>query len=341
MYAFDVFKLKVDWNNAANSVLSGPTLVSQTTFGLPFIGNSSNIVPQPDTSTLLDSLGFRLMMQLQYRNIAGVESLWTTHTVRPTGQSTGPTGIQWAQLNVTGGTIAASPVQQQIFTNGGDGLYGWVPSIAVDRMGNAAVGYSTSSSTSYPSIEYAGRLSGDAPGTLGQGKAVLQAGSASQNFNCGGNNPCSRWGDYTAMTVDPADDCTFWYVGEYYASAGASWSTRIGSFKYPSCPPPPVAITNLTVAADASNVKLELRPIPPSTTARMSGPVTRIPTLHLLPAPTAALIPSPPRPGATSGSSATRRPAPFITSCSARSPASRRLHRGELASSSSHWRPAP
>ena len=213
------------------------------------------------------------MMQLQYRNIAGIESLWTAHTVRPTGQSAGPTGIQWAQLNVTGGTIVASPVQQQIFTNGGDGLYRWVPSIAVDRMGNAAVGYSTSSGTSYPSIEYAGRLFGDTPGTLGQGKAVLQAGSASQDFNCGGNNPCSRWGDYTAMTVDPADDCTFWYVGEYYATAGASWSTRIGSFKSPSCPPPPVAITDLTIAAEASNVKLSWTnpPVDDSTDVRSSN----------------------------------------------------------------------
>jgi hypothetical protein len=161
-----------------------------------------------------------------------------THTVQSPNTST-PSGVQWAQLNVTGGSIASSPVQQQIFSNGGDGLWRWMPSLAVDQSGNMAVGYSVSgSSAPYPSIRYAGRLASDPLSQLSQGEATLQAGAGSQTNSCGGA-PCHRWGDYTSMSVDPVDDCTFWYVGQYYDSpasgAAGDWHTRIGSFVYPSC----------------------------------------------------------------------------------------------------------
>src|SRR5205807_985450 len=114
----------------------------------------------------------------------------------------------------------------------------WMGSIAMDRDGNIAAGYSVSSSSVFPSIRYAGRLATDPPGQLSQGEATLFAGSGSQTGNPG------RWGDYTDMTVDPSDDCTFWYTNEYYqTTSSASWRTRIGRFKFPSCggPPPPTA----------------------------------------------------------------------------------------------------
>ncbi|HEX9114556.1 MAG TPA: hypothetical protein VGA61_00685 [Anaerolineae bacterium] len=243
-FFYDVYTLRVNWSNPGLSVLAGPSLVAQGSYGNPFSASgSTDIIPQPGTSNNLDTIGDRFMMQLQYRNLGGAESLWLAHTVRPAGANSGPTAIQWAQLNVTGGTIRAMPVQQQIFTNGSDGLYRWLPSIAVDAAGNAVVGYSTSSGSVFPSIRWAGRLAGDPLNTLGQGEGSLFAGTGSENFNCGGA-ACSRWGDYSAMIVDPVDDCTFWYINEYYPSTGSTfWHTRIGTVKFPACPPPPPTAT--------------------------------------------------------------------------------------------------
>ncbi len=220
VFGFDVFKFHVDWVTPLSSTFIGPTTVSQTSY-TPTYGST---VPQPGTTRLLDSLEDRLMMQAQYRNISGTESLWVSHTV-----NSAPTGIQWAQINVTGGTVVTTPVQQQIWQNlGGDGVSRWMPSLAVDRLGDMAMGYSASSSTVFPSIRYAGRLAGDPLNNLSQGEATMFAGTGSQTT-------ISRWGDYTSMSVDPVDDCTFWYVGEYYATSGSDWQTRIGSFKFPGC----------------------------------------------------------------------------------------------------------
>jgi hypothetical protein len=237
-YYWDVFMFHVDWATPSSSSFSvAPTQVTQSSYGYPFDSSfNTDIVPQPSTTTPLDSLGDRLMVQAQYRNIAGTESLWVVHTVRPSGVSSGPTGLQWAQINVTGGTVATTPVQEQIYTHGGDGIYRWMPSLAVDSAGNMVVGFSASDGTStYPSLYYAGRLAGDTLNTLAQGEAVMLAGTAPQNVTCGGS-ACTRWGDYSAMTVDPIDGCTFWYTNEYYASGDtAHWKTQIGKFTFPSC----------------------------------------------------------------------------------------------------------
>ena len=111
-----------------------------------------------------------------------------------------------------------------------------MPSLAVDRIGNMAIGYSVSSSSIFPAIRYAGRMATDPLGTLNQGETTLIAGAGARTNNCG-TAACTRWGDYSAMTVDPVDDCTFWYTNEYYATSGGNWQTQIGSFKFPSCTP--------------------------------------------------------------------------------------------------------
>ena len=223
--------------NCGSGTLSTATAVSQACYIYPGNSTTEAIVPQPGSSIKLDSLGDRLMQKVQYRRVGSVESLWVTHTFRST--ATGPTGLQWAQLNVTGGTIAMAPVQQQLY-NPGDGVYRWMGSIAADRDGNVAVAYSTSnaSSPNFPGIAYAGRLATDPLNSLPQAEQKLVTGAAPQNTSCGGA-PCTRWGDYSSMSVDPADGCTFWFTNEYYASqsAGTSgqWNTRIGSFRFPSC----------------------------------------------------------------------------------------------------------
>jgi uncharacterized repeat protein (TIGR01451 family) len=116
-------------------------------------------------------------------------------------------------------------------------------SIAADRQGNVALGYSTSNGTSpnFPSIAYSGRLASDPPNMLPQTETQLIAGLGSQRAGCGPFPQCPRWGDYSSMSVDPSDGCTFWYTTEYYTSQvngdNLNWSTRIGSFKFPSCAP--------------------------------------------------------------------------------------------------------
>jgi len=225
-YQFQVWKFHVDYSGSG-STFTGPSLVSQTSYTV-----ASSTVPSPGNS--LDSLKERLMMQAQYVNINGTESLWVNHTVRTS--STGPKGIQWAQLNVSGGTISTTPVQQQIYGNlGSDGVHRWMGSLAVDKGGDMALGYSASSSTLNPDIRYNGRLASDTLGTLPQGENTMLSGvtRGTQSGTCGGST-CTRWGDYSAMTVDP-DGCTFWYTQEYYETTGLDWQTRIGSFKFAQC----------------------------------------------------------------------------------------------------------
>ncbi|HEX8070048.1 MAG TPA: BACON domain-containing carbohydrate-binding protein, partial [Pyrinomonadaceae bacterium] len=221
---------------ATGASLSAPVSVSQGTFFSPNDGASNNIVPQASTTNMLDSLGARLMQKAQYRRVGAAESLWITHTVRTASQS-GPTSPQWAQLNVTGGTVAATPVQQQIYKPDST-LYRWMGSIAADRAGNVALGYSASSATSFPAIAYSGRLVTDPLNNLSQTETQLIAGAGSQTLS-DFDGFVHRWGDYTAMSVDPADDCTFWYTNQYYSSpsngSSGNWQTQIGAFSFPSC----------------------------------------------------------------------------------------------------------
>jgi hypothetical protein len=243
-FDWEVWKFHADFVTPGLSTFTGPTNVSQTSYTIapPTVATPGN---------LLDTLRERVMVQNQYTDIAGAESLWVNHTVR-TGLSPAPAGIQWAQINVTGGIVAAAPVQQQIYGNvGNDGLHRWMGSLAVDKAGNLALGYSAANSSSHPSIRYNGRLAGDVAGTLPQGEAILFSGTASQTNNCGAG-ACIRWGDYSGMTLDP-DGCTFWYTNEYYLSGAAvgDWHTRIGSFTFApnNCTTTPTVVSIARFAA--------------------------------------------------------------------------------------------
>ncbi|HSP95605.1 MAG TPA: hypothetical protein VLU06_13715, partial [Thermoanaerobaculia bacterium] len=144
-----------------------------------------------------------------------------------TVSSGGVAGIRWFELrNVTSGPVTVF----QESTYQPDTTWRWMGSAAQDTQGNLALGFSASSPTINPQIRYAGRLAGDPLGTLAQGEAHLFDGTGSQTDT--GN----RWGDYSAMSVDPVDDCTFWYTQEYYATTGSfAWRTRIGNFKFATC----------------------------------------------------------------------------------------------------------
>ena len=215
--------LGIGTNHTPNSLITVSGFVDAFTSSAGF-----TIVPQLGTTSKLDSLGDKIMTPVAYQNSSGTESLWASGTVCTDANCTGPTGIRWYQFNVTGGTFPATPAQQQTWTNNSDGLWHFMPSIAVDACGDTAIGYSTSSASAFPGIRYAGRLAADPLNDLSQGEAIMFNGTASQTSN--------RWGDYSMTTVDPVDGATFWHANEYQATLGSfNWHTRIGSFKFDSC----------------------------------------------------------------------------------------------------------
>ncbi len=249
IYAARVWQFHADWDDPLNSTFSGPGDVGIGTFAVGPI-----TVPQREPGNQIDTLTYRLMMQNQYRNIAGAESLWLTHTVG-NGGDPNIASVRWYELDVSGGVLDTNaPLQEGTFNP--DDSYRFMPSLAVDGSGNMAVGYSVSDASMAPAIRYAGRLLNDPANTLGQGEMSLWEGTGVQSNICGGG-PCERWGDYSTMTVDPVDDCTFWYTNQYYAADGGNWQTRIGSFSFPTCtggpsptptptpPPPPAPFTDI------------------------------------------------------------------------------------------------
>jgi fibronectin type III domain protein len=219
---YRLFHFHADFATPANSTF--------TLFAAPpaagysvLCSTTRSCVPQGGTTSRLDGIGDRLMFRLAYRNFGTHESVVGNYTVN----SGGVAGVRWFEIrNVTSGPV--SVFQESTYQP--DTTWRWMGSAAMDQQGNIAVGYSASSSSIFPQIRYAGRLATDPLNTLGQAEAVLFAGTGSQ---VGTSN---RWGDYAAMSVDPVDDCTFWYTNEYYATTSQfNWRTRIGSFKFPGC----------------------------------------------------------------------------------------------------------
>lgn len=220
--AYRTFHFHVDFATPANS--------SFTLFGSPAAAGFTQLctttrscVPQAGTTSRLDAIADRLMFRLAYRNFGDHESVVGNFTV----SSGSVAGIRWFELqNVTSGPLT----KFQESTYQPDSTWRWMGSAAMDQQGNIAIGYSASSGTINPQIRYAGRLATDPVGVLAQGEGTLFAGTGSQT----GTN--SRWGDYSDLTVDPVDNCTFWYTTEYYSTTTSfNWRTRIGSFKFAGC----------------------------------------------------------------------------------------------------------
>jgi hypothetical protein len=228
--ALTIYKFHVDWSKPSTSTFTGPDVpVAATSWPNANVANAPSL-----GGNTLDVLQIRAMMQNQYTNLGGTESLWATHTVRR-GNTAGFAAPRWYQVNVTGGIVNPSIPQAATWDpDGANVINRFMPSVAVDRAGDMALGYSTSSSTTKPAIKYAGRLAGDPINTLTQTEQVLIQGTGTQVGNCG--TTCIRWGDYSAMSLDP-DGCTFWYTNMYYAVDGLNHQTRIGSFSFPSCTP--------------------------------------------------------------------------------------------------------
>jgi hypothetical protein len=224
--SLNIWRFHVDFATPTNTTLTGPSNVAVAAFS-PACNGGGACIPQPNTSQKLDSLADRLMYRFAYRNTGGTETAVVNHSVKVSGNHHAQVaGVRWYQLaNLTSGTPAV--LQQGTFSP--DSNSRWMGSIAMDKVGDIAVGYSASSSSVFPSVRYTGRLSTDTPGTL-QAENIIQNGGGSQLPNL------ARWGDYSAISVDPVDDCTFFYTTEYLKSSGTfNWSTRIASFKFPGC----------------------------------------------------------------------------------------------------------
>ncbi|MFB3915765.1 MAG: hypothetical protein ACE14M_03490 [Terriglobales bacterium] len=223
-----LWKFHVDFTTPANSTFTGPTSLAVAGFSptclADMIGGSGRgqCVPQAGTANLLESLGDRVMHRLAYRNFGTHESLVVNHSV---GE---PAGMRWYEIRDPNGT--ATLYQQGTFDNAGDGIWRWMGSAAMDGSGNMLVGYSATSSSISPGIRFTGRLATDTLGTLQSETTITLPSNGSVTSG-------HRWGDYSSMSVDPVDDCTFWYTTQYLPANDDQWTwrTRIVTMNVPSC----------------------------------------------------------------------------------------------------------
>ena len=290
-----MWKFHVDWNNPANSTLgtgSGTPVpvggglytaaAGHPDFQVPIAnfvpaqcvyGEGPNCVPEKivpgANAATLDTLGDRTMFRVTYRNFGDHESMVVHHTVVTSADAPGGatrTGLRWYEVR----NLSTTPTiyQQSTFAplDPANPLWRWMGSAAMDHMGDIAIGYSASGPNYYPSIHYAGRLATDPLNNLTQGEAVMFAGLGIQGF------PLNRWGDYSDLTVDPNDDCTFWYTQEYAPTnptpslINVNWHTRIGSFKFSQCsvsPPQLLKASSRKVHGTAGPFDVNLPLTPP------------------------------------------------------------------------------
>jgi len=243
----NIFELAVDWQSPEDASLNLASQLHVAAFtskfpctdtitinpppvtGGPPPPNSQtrSCIPQPGTTRKIDILSSRQRptYRLAYRNFGGFETMVTNQSVQA---SPGMAGVRWYEIRRKNGEYS---VFQQGTYAPADGVHRWMGSIAMDKKGNMGLGYSVSNGIDvYPGIRFTGRLKKDPPGQMTLGEGVIIDGTGSQLHRA------SRWGDYTTMSIDPSDDCTFWYVNEYIQTTGpANWQTRIGSFQLPGC----------------------------------------------------------------------------------------------------------
>jgi len=212
------YKFHVDWTTPSATTLTGPTKITVARYHYLCDGQLTNCVPQMGSTTKLDAQGDKLMQRLAYRNFGDHQSLVITHSIN------GPTaggGLRWYEFRTD---AAGTPYLYQQSTFAPDTGYRWLGSAAMDGRGNIGIGYSFGASTSRQGQRFAARAAADPLGTLGFHESVLIDSTAAK----GGGN---RYEDFATTVVDPSDDATFWYMGDYYKST--SRSIHIGSFRVP------------------------------------------------------------------------------------------------------------
>jgi hypothetical protein len=220
----DVFawKFYVDWKDPGRTRIVGPDRISVAPYHYLCGGQLTHCVPQPGTDRRLDAQGDKIMARLVYRRIGNRESIVGVHSVNT---SAGGGAVRWYELLIDEHRNVSLHQQG---TYAPDALFRWMASPAIDRFGNIAIGYSFGGTPHFAGQRLAARLATDPPGTLTLREAILVEGEAAQTTTM-------RWEDYTQTAIDPDDDCTIWYVGDYIKKGASSYSTRIGAFRLPGC----------------------------------------------------------------------------------------------------------
>jgi hypothetical protein len=231
-------RVAVTWGSTPTITLTESTIATLPYVDAPCVSNTNgrDCVPEPSPAAAtdyLDNLADHYMHRLAYRNngsqASPQESLLTNQTVAGTANSdTNHGAVRWYEFR-NSGSSTTQPTAYQQGTYDPDSTYRWMGSIAMDSAGDIALGYSESSTTVKPSIFVTGRLASDAINTMGTEVNMMSGAGVQQ---AAGN----RWGDYTAMAVDPVDQCTFYYTNEYLKTTGSfNWSTRIATYHFPTC----------------------------------------------------------------------------------------------------------
>ena len=224
------FDFHVDFSNPKKSSFTGPNNITVPNFSEACQG-FGNCIPQPSGGEQVEGLGDRLLFRLAYRNFGDHEAMVVAHSVVPGQGSSAQSAMRWYELRATPVGSAFALYQSGTYQDKTNSL--WMGSAAMDKQGNMALGMSVSSSSKDPGIWYTGRLSGDPLGKL-EVPTVAAKGTAIETGDS------QRWGDYSSMSVDPADDCTFWYSQMYYnrhhgGNASGDWDTKIVAFRFDSC----------------------------------------------------------------------------------------------------------
>ena len=224
----DVWQFHVDWKDPANTRVTGPDKIAVAPYAYLCGGQLTACVPQPGTERRLDAQGDKIMSRLVYRRIGNTESIVGVHSVNTTG---GSGGVRWYEFRIDR-TRRVTLRQQGTFAP--DAAFRWMASPAIDRAGNIGIGYSFGGTPHFAGQRFAARLAGDPLGQLTLREAVLVVGEAPEG---GPGRPLAaqRWEDYTQTAIDPSDDCTIWYVGDYVKQSATSYSSRIGAFRLPGC----------------------------------------------------------------------------------------------------------
>ena len=218
-----VWKFHVDWQSPAKTELVGPTKILVAPYQYLCGGQLTNCVPQPGTDSRLDSQGDKIMARLVYRKVNGHESIVAVHSVNTEARGG---GVRWYEFRLDKNR---EPLLYQQGTYAPDNYYRWMASPVMDRKGNIGIGYSFGGTPNFPGQRFAGRLANDPLGQLTLRETILVEGESAQKV--------MRWEDYTQTAMDPSDDCTIWYVGDYLKKGQANYSSRIGAFRLPGCKP--------------------------------------------------------------------------------------------------------
>ncbi|HEX8078360.1 MAG TPA: dockerin type I repeat-containing protein, partial [Chthoniobacterales bacterium] len=254
-----LYRMKVDFSNAANTTRTLQAKMPIAAATAPCGGAGGQCIPQPNSPFMIDSLGDRLMFRLAYRNFIDHESLVITHAVDP-GVAGVVSGVRWYEFRISGQPDAVCSsypctYQQGTIADGPNGRSRWMPSIAQDGAGNMIVGYSTTGSnepTDAHSIRYTGRASNHPLGTMTVPETIIFTGQRNIPSDPTAPVRIGRWGDYTSTSIDPADDCTFWHVNEYYgltSTENFDWRTRIASASFNSTQCQPSTCTSRPATA--------------------------------------------------------------------------------------------